>query len=79
VAQSYEDLRRFSKEEVVELYNRAAPNVQLGLAFYRDELAHREVEEQNQRIIKMTRGIWVMTLVITVTANVNVVLFVLGT
>jgi len=79
VAQSYEDLRRFSKEEVVELYNRAAPNVQLGLAFYRDELAHREVEEQNQRIIKMTRGIWVMTLVITVTTIVNVVLFVLGT
>ncbi len=79
MAQSYEDLRRFSKEEVVELYNRAAPNVQLGLAFYRDELAHREVEEQNQRIIKMTRGIWVMTLVITVTTIVNVVLFVLGT
>jgi hypothetical protein len=78
VAQSYQDLRKLSKEEVIELYNRTAPNVQLGLAFFRDELAHREVDEQNQRLIKMTRGIWVMTFVITLATILNVVLFALS-
>jgi hypothetical protein len=78
MAQSFEDLRKLSKEEVIELYNRAAGlDVHPGLAFFRDELAHREVDEQNQRLIKMTKGIWWMTFAITLATIVNVILFAL--
>jgi hypothetical protein len=78
MALSYQDLRKLSKQELIELYNRAAgPDVYPGLAFFRDELAHREVEEQNQRLIKMTKGIWFMTFVITLATIVNVILFAL--
>jgi hypothetical protein len=75
MAQSYQDLRKLSKEEVIELYNRAAPNVQLGLGFYRDELAHRDVEGQNRRLIKMTNHIRFLTVVVTLATILNVILF----
>ena len=74
MAHSYRELRELTTDELVREYDRVAGSTLLGLSFIREELARREFEEQNQRMLKMTHQMRVMTLVITVLTVLNVAL-----
>ena len=54
MAQPIQELKSMTDEELHRLYDKTAPNVSLGLQFYRDEIAHRENAEQTQTIVAMT-------------------------
>ncbi len=71
---SYREFRELTKDELVREYDRLATSTQPGLSFIREELARREFEEQNQRMLKMTHQMRVMTIVITVLTFLNVAL-----
>ena len=75
--QTYAQLRKLSLDELVQLYDQAGEGVQvLSLTFVRQEIALRDFDEQNARLIRMTRRIEWMTVAITIATIVNLVLFV---
>jgi hypothetical protein len=61
MAHSYAELRRMPKEDLVQEYDRLAGSTQVGLNFYLEEIARREVEEQSQRMLTMTEAMRSMT------------------
>jgi hypothetical protein len=65
MAYLYSELRALSKGDLIRQYDQLAPRAEPGLAFVREELARREFEEQNQRMITMTDQISRMTRLIT--------------
>ncbi len=76
MAQTYAELRKLTKDQLVQYYDHAGETVQqLPLTFVRQEIAPRDLEDQNTQLVKMTRRIELMTVVITVATIVNVVLF----
>lgn len=70
---SYAKLRSLPEEELVRLYDSAAPHTELGVGYLRDEIARREAERQTGEISKMTRQMRNMTFWITVLTAVNVI------
>jgi hypothetical protein len=61
MAHSYAELRRRLKEDLVQEYDRLTGSTQVGLNFYLEEIARREVEEQSQRMLTMTEAMRSMT------------------
>ncbi|KQY78657.1 hypothetical protein ASD52_02080 [Ensifer sp. Root142] len=74
MADSYEQLRKKPKDTLVREYDGIAQSTQLGLNFYRDEIARRDAEEQSQLILSFTKQMRDMTIAITVMTGVVVVL-----
>ena len=70
----YYELRALSKDDLIRQYDQIAPSTVPGLAFVREELARREFEEQNQRMITMTDQIRRMTRLITWLTVANTIL-----
>lgn len=66
MAEAYDTLKSTSKDALVARYNEIAKSTALGLQFYREELARREADEQNQRMLEFTRQMRNMTIAITV-------------
>jgi hypothetical protein len=71
--ETYKDLHKLTKEELEAKYDQVAKNTTAGLSFYREELARREAEEQNQRMLKMTQQMKNLTIAITILTVINVV------
>ena len=69
---TYQQLRNLSDDEVVALYDEEAKHVGLSLNFLRDELLRREQANQTATMLKLTRWITVMTVVVTLATIVNV-------
>lgn len=78
MADSYEQLQLMTKEQLISLYNRKAPSVQIGLTNVREEIARREADEQNERMLAFTRQMRNMTIAITVLTVINVLAAVTG-
>ena len=82
MAHTLAQLRALTDDEIVRLYDEAAPNTALWLNFYRDELVRRQVECQGDRMEAMTRRIESMTrtmLRLTIVISVlTVIIAVLG-
>jgi hypothetical protein len=74
MATSYAELRRLSRADLEAFYDATAENTVVGLAFLREEIARREFEEQNERMLKWTREIRNLTRVITLLTIFNVLL-----
>jgi hypothetical protein len=62
MALTYRELRALSVDELEAIYDRTAGDVAVGLAFVRDELARRESERREKRMIRLTWAIGVWTL-----------------
>ncbi|MDE3809966.1 hypothetical protein I7I49_06690 [Sinorhizobium meliloti] len=78
MADSYEQLRKKSKEVLVREHDDKAQSAQLGLGFYREEIARREAEEQSQIILNFTKQMRDMTIAITVMTGLVLVLTVIN-
>lgn len=65
MADSYEQLRKKSKETLVREYDGIAQGTALGLSFYREEIARREADEQNRLMLDFTKQVRDMTIAIT--------------
>ena len=74
MAQSYTELRSTSTEELVRTYDEIAAHTQLGLDFYREEIARRDAAKETARIIEMTQHMRNLTVVVTVLTLLNAVL-----
>ena len=75
MAQSFAEWRRVSRDELIAEYDRLAPNVQIGIAFIRDEILRRDVEEQTKDMMQMTAEVrsltcWIAGLTLVNTAAV---------
>ncbi|MGK9282002.1 hypothetical protein [Sinorhizobium meliloti] len=78
MADSYEQLRKKSKEVLVREHDDKAQSTQLGLGFYREEIARREAEEQSQIILNFTKQMRDMTIAITVMTGLVLVLTIIN-
>ena len=72
MAQPYQELRQLSKEDLIRQYDRIAPSTMEGLAFIREQIARRDMEEYGQQVDKMTQQIRLMTGIILVLTFINV-------
>ncbi|MBI2470241.1 MAG: hypothetical protein HYV59_03240 [Planctomycetes bacterium] len=70
---TYKELHALTVEELEAEYDRLAKNTNVGLEFYREELARREAAEQNNRMVKMTQQMRNMTIAITVMTVANII------
>jgi hypothetical protein len=75
---SYEALRNLTDEELVQAFDDTAPNTQLGLSFFREELARRENALQYNNMLSLTKQMRGMTIIITVLTIINVIVVVAG-
>ena len=65
-------LRELTDAEVVKAYDRQAQSTPVGLQHWADELNRRHQERQTDSILRLTKWITGMTIVITVATLVNV-------
>jgi hypothetical protein len=78
MAQTFEDLRNTSTEELKNRYDQIAGSTIVGLSFYREEIARRDAEAQNQLMLDFTKQVRDMTVAITVMTAVVLVLTILN-
>ena len=74
-ATTFAELQALSRGELVTLYDVNTEHVQLGLGFIREEIALRDADEANCRMLALTKQIWAFTLVVTIATVANVALF----
>lgn len=70
---SYAQLAALSNDQLIEEYDRVAGRTEVGLSFIREELWRRDIQQQNERLERMTNHIRLMTAAITVLTIVNVI------
>jgi hypothetical protein len=58
-------------DELIREYNRLAPHIEVGIAFIRVEILRRDLEEQTERMMRMTREVRSLTRWIAVLTVVN--------
>ena len=73
-ALSMHNLRSLSDDELINLYDEQARRTDVGIDHYLDELNRRPQDRQTDSMLRFTRSITVMTIVVTVATLVNVAL-----
>lgn len=73
-ALSLSDLRNLTYDELVEKHDYQAKTTVVGIQYFLDELSRRYQERQAEAMLRFTRWITAMTVIITVATLVNVVL-----
>lgn len=68
------ELRKMSNDELINLHDKATPDASLGVNYYVDELARRDQSKQTETILRYTRWIVGLTIVMTLVTVVNVVI-----
>ncbi|HEX4130879.1 MAG TPA: hypothetical protein VHZ24_12625 [Pirellulales bacterium] len=71
MANTYAELRKQSEADLERLYDETATSTQIGLSFLREELARREAERQYKHMLRLTKQMRDLTIVITVLTVVN--------
>ena len=74
MALTLSDLRNLTDDELVERHDIQAKSTVVGIQYYLDELNRRNQERQTESMLRFTKWITVMTVVITVATLANVVL-----
>jgi hypothetical protein len=70
-APTIEKLRQMSDEDLIKTHDSMVGNVQLGISYYVEELARRSATRQNDVLLKYTKWITIMTVVVTIATIVN--------
>jgi hypothetical protein len=73
MASTYAELRKLSDDDLIAAYDQLANSTCLGLAFYRDEIARRESDRLQAGMVKLTRQMHKMTLVILLATIVSTI------
>ncbi|QBG88599.1 hypothetical protein ACQR53_07590 [Xanthomonas oryzae] len=74
MAQKYDQLAAMSDEELIACYNVHAEQAAVGIAFYREELARRQMARESARMLNLTNTVANLTWVILGLTAVNAVL-----
>ncbi|MDE2716949.1 MAG: hypothetical protein OXI33_08030 [Chloroflexota bacterium] len=74
MSETVEQLRALTDEELVRRHDRHAQSTVVGTQHYLDELNRRYQERQTASMLRFTKWITFMTVVITIATLVNVVL-----
>ncbi len=73
MAASYEELRKFTKEQLIQEYDKLAKSTQIGLSFLREEITRRDAEEQIVQMIRMTTVITVFTIINVIAVIISLI------
>ena len=76
MAETYEELRKLSDDELIKRYDDRSRNVDLRFTYFLDELHRRRQERHTNQLKMMTWAITGMTVVITIATIVNVVVLI---
>lgn len=68
----WEELRAMGDDELIERFDAKAKRTEIGLGFIRDELMFRAQERQTRAMLRYTKRITVMTVVMTLATLANV-------
>ena len=71
MAPKHDQLAAMSEEELVARYNDLAENTVVGTAFYREELARRQLSRESARMLSLTNSMAKLTWVILALTAVN--------
>ena len=71
MALSLSDLRKLTDDELVERHDAQAETTFVGIQYFLDELNRRYQERQTKAMIRFTKWITVMTVVITSATVIN--------
>jgi len=74
---TYKELKQLSIDDLKQKYDKLSSSTQVGLSFYREEIARRESEKLNLDMVKMTAQMRNMTIVISIMTLVNVIAVIL--
>ncbi|WP_020402234.1 hypothetical protein [Gracilimonas tropica] len=77
MARSFQELRKLTKKELIEEYDKIATSTRAGLSFLADEIQRRENQETNDRIVKLTAQMKNLTIAITFLTIVNLIVLIL--
>ena len=73
MAETIEQLRSMSREELIEHHDRHAQHTVVGTGHYLAELARRDTDEQTKTMIRLTAAITRLTYVIAALTLISVV------
>ena len=71
MAHSFAEWRQLSRDELIREYDHRAPLTEIGIAYIRDEILRRDVEEHTERMVGMTREVRTLTRWITLLTLIN--------
>ena len=71
--ETYEEMKKLSIEELKKRYDQTTKSTQVGLGFYREEIARRESEKMNSDMLEITKHMRNMTIAISIMTLVNVI------
>lgn len=74
MGETLKDLRELPLVELIRRHDAAAPSTMVGVTYYLEEIARRDAARQAEEILRLTRRITSLTLVIAVLTAINVVL-----
>lgn len=72
MANTYAEMSRLSKEDLIALYDQEAQSTQVGLEFIKQEIWRRDTDRLNRNMERMTNRIQRLTIIITILTVVNV-------
>ena len=75
MSEKYNDLRSMSMDDLISKYDQLSKNTVFWTKHYYDEIIRRDNEQSTKKIIKLTKWITVMTLVMTIATIVNIIIF----
>lgn len=73
MADKYAEVQALTLEQLKARYDQIAQSTVVGLGFYREEIARREAEAQNGRMLAFTKQMRDMTIAIMAMTAVNIV------
>jgi hypothetical protein len=73
MAETYEELRKLSMDELIQRYDRVAKNTVDSQLFLREEIARRDAEAQTAQMIRINNQMRYMTIIITISTIISTV------
>jgi len=70
-------LRDIPIEELIRRYDKIANNTGEGINYYLNEIARRDQEKHSKTILKYTKRIALMTLIVTISTIINIITLIL--
>lgn len=70
----YNELVNLSDEELIQKYDDKASYTSVGINYYMEEIQRRRTEKSNRLMVKLTKWITIMTLIMLISTVVNLII-----
>ena len=77
ISKSFSDLERMERDELIAEHDALAQNTAVGTSYYLDAIRHKSLKNYSTRMDQMTRRIYLLTFIVTLSTIVNLILFIL--